>query len=127
MKEYLLDTTVLIDYFRGSADAGVFLDTLHTPATSILCIGELYQGARNKHELEAIKKFVKNHMKVLPLSEEIGAISLRLLEKYTKSHNLLIIDSLIAATAISRGLTLISANTTHFTGINELTFESSSW
>jgi len=47
-------------------------------------------------------------------------LALTLLEKYTLSHHLLILDALIAATVIENKLTLVTGNYKHFSMIKKL-------
>jgi predicted nucleic acid-binding protein len=51
---------------------------------------------------------------VVPLRESIGTRGYDLLKRYAKSRGLHVFDSLIAATAIEEGLTLVTRNRRHF-------------
>ncbi len=68
---------------------------------------ELIVGARDKRELVTIDGFLSLYP-VVSLSESIGAGAYRLLKEYTKSHGLHVFDSLVAATAIEKALTLVT-------------------
>ena len=60
---------------------------------------------------------------VVPLSESIGAGAYRLLKTYAKSRGLHLFDSLIAATAIEKALTLVTLNRKHYQMIEGLVLE----
>ncbi len=120
MDNCLIDTNVLIGYLRKEKNSISFLDSLEEVIVSVITAGEIYQGAKDKQKLSCIKDFLSTHCKIIPLDEQISNLSLRLLEKYTLSHGLLILDALIAATAIRHHLTLVSGNIKHFQMIKEL-------
>jgi len=50
----------------------------------------------------------------VPLRESAGARAYELLKLYAKSDGLHVFDSLVAATAMEEGLTLVSRNHRHF-------------
>jgi predicted nucleic acid-binding protein len=56
----------------------------------------------------------------VPLSDEVGRRAYELVKAYAKSHGLLVFDSLIAATAIENGLTLVTLNRKHYQMIDDL-------
>lgn len=55
---------------------------------------------------------------IVPLRSSTGMRAYSLLKRYAKSHGLHVFDSLIAATAIEEGLTLVTRNGRHF-GMND--------
>ena len=122
MKQYLIDTSVIVDYLRKNKRAASFLNSLDQIVISVITAGEIYQGAKDKKELKSIKKLFK-FFKILPIDEQISQLSLKLLEKYTLSNGLLILDSIIAAAAIKNNLTLITGNFKHFKMIKDLKVE----
>lgn len=122
MTTYLCDTTVIIDNLRGNNRATIFLNKQPKVTISIVSAGELYQGARSKIELKKIKKLI-GYFTIFPINETISTRALELLLTYTLSNHLLILDALIAATAIHHNLTLITSNHKHFSMIPELTLE----
>ncbi len=83
---------------------------------------ELIVGARDKRELATIDSFLALYQ-VIPLSESIGAGAYRLLKTYAKSHGLHVFDSLVAATAIDKALTLVTLNRKHYQMIERLLLE----
>ena len=60
---------------------------------------------------------------VVPLSDSIGAGAYRLLKTYAKSHGLHVFDSLFAATAMEKALTLVTLNRRHYQMIEGLQLE----
>ena len=118
--DYLLDTTVVVDYLRDIHNAVIFIESLKTPVISIISVAELYQGARSKRELILIQDILK-YFQIIHINEAISQQAIQLLQKYTLSHGLLILDAIIAATAQENKKILISANVKHFVYIPKLT------
>ena len=120
---FLIDSNVLIDVSRGNTSAISYVDRLPEPwALSQVTALELIVGARDKRDLATIDGFLSLYP-VVPLSESIGARAYRLLKSYAKSHGLHVFDSLIAATAIDRSLTLVTLNRKHYQMIEDLRLE----
>ena len=120
MTGYLVDTDVLIDCLRGNVAARDYLTSLEDPwSLSRITAMELVAGARNPRETLSIDRFLAQ-CTVLPTWADTGDIAYRLLLQFARSHGLQVCDSLIAATAIEAGLTLISRNRKHYQMIDEL-------
>lgn len=118
----LFDTDVLIDASRRVEDALSALERAeesHTPAVSAVTQMELIVGCRDKSELQALDRFL-TRFHVLPLNEVISAGAVALLARYRLSHGLLIPDALIAATAFTQGIALISKNQRVYRYIEDL-------
>ncbi len=82
---------------------------------------ELVQGMRNKDELRALQKTLRQwNVKTLFVSEEISAKALFYVEEYFLSHSMELADSLIASTATQYGMQLITANDKHYRRVKEL-------
>lgn len=82
---YLIDSDVLIDVSRGKAAAVEYVNAL-TEGWGISQVSAL----------------------------AIGSHAYELLKRYAKSHGLHVFDSLVAATALEEGLTLVTRNRRHF-------------
>jgi|SRR3989339_918677 len=122
MKNYLFDTTVVIDYLRYNSKVTALFDKIQSPAVSVVTVCEVYQGASNRIALNKIKSTLSN-FKVFPLTESISRKLVRLIDQYHLSYGLLIPDALIAATALENNLVLLTSNTKHFLMIKELKVE----
>ena len=95
----LCDTNILIEFYKGNPEIVQELKEIGLPnlAISTITSGELYFGARDKRELEQIKKNL-SFLNQVPLDDGISARFLALLEEYALSHRLSIPGALIAAT-----------------------------
>jgi predicted nucleic acid-binding protein len=117
---YLIDSDVLIDISRDRARAIDYVDTLpDTWMISRVTAMELLVGARDKREVAYLVAFLSSYP-IVSLSDSIGEKAYELLKLYAKSHGLHVFDSLIAATALELGLTLVIKNQRHFAMIDEL-------
>jgi predicted nucleic acid-binding protein len=121
-KELILcDTNIFIHWFNGNP---VTIDTLNQiglgniliPSITIM---ELLQGAQNKQELAQLKKNIKNY-NIIHFDQKASEIAIQLVEKFKLSHNLLIPDAIIAATALAYDLTLYTYNMKDFLYIPDI-------
>ena len=80
---------------------------------------ELIVGARDKRDLAMIDGFLSLYP-IVPLTESIGNRAYGLLKNYAKSHGLHVFDSLIGATALEKGLTVVTLNRKHYQMIDGL-------
>ena len=103
---FLIDSDVLIDVSRANAAAIKYVDGLLEPwAISQVTAMELIVGARDQRGLATIDSFWALYL-VVTLSDSIGTRAYRLLKTFAKSRGLHVFDSLVAATAIEKALTL---------------------
>jgi predicted nucleic acid-binding protein len=79
-------------------------------------------GAPDKRDLASIDAFLLGNV-IVPLRDETGARAYELPKQYSKSHGLHVFDSLVAATAMQEGLTLVTRNRRHFDAITGLSLE----
>ncbi len=120
MTDILLDTCIIIDVLRKKPSAINFIKELKSePFISVLCIAELYQGARNAYETSEIDATVQSMLpiEVTPAIARLGGLYSH---KFTKSHNIGLIDALIGATAELESLTLVTLNQKHFPFVKNL-------
>ena len=115
----IFDTDVLIWALRGNEKAAQAIDADASRAVSIVSCMELVQGARDRKELAAIRRFLLD-FETLPLSENIGYRAGIYMEEYSLKAGLQLADALIAATAVERQETLYSGNARHYLAISEL-------
>ena len=80
---------------------------------------ELLVGCQNKKELSKLERFLER-FQIIAFDATISNTTVDLLQKYRLSHNLLIPDALIAATAITHNLPLASKNQRDFRFIESL-------
>ena len=82
---------------------------------------ELLFGARNKTELKIIKSDISKLVE-LPINEDISRLAVKLVEKYSLSHNLNLPDALIASTSLVYDLKLFTLNLKDFKYLKNLKF-----
>lgn len=121
----LIDSDVLIWLTRGNTNALAVVQNTPDWVISAVSYMELAQGCRNKTELKAIQKAFKSsdddvQPDILPITQTISSLACNLVEKYALSHSVHLADALIAATAMTHSLTLITANSKHFSAIDGL-------
>jgi tRNA(fMet)-specific endonuclease VapC len=117
----LCDTNILIEFYKGRADVIKTLSEIGVSdlAISVITVGELFFGARDKRELKKLRENL-SLLQQLPINEEISKLHLELLEKYSLSHKLSIPDALIAATALCYSIPLYTLNIKDFHYISGL-------
>jgi predicted nucleic acid-binding protein len=125
----IIDTDILIWYFRGNEGARDFVAGVpyQKRMISALCVMELIQGCADKSELKSVKDFIRlNFPQVTYPDERIFEKAIGLLEHHALSDGLRTVDSLIAASALSHKAALATANYKHFRsieGLNVMRFE----
>lgn len=117
----LIDSDVLIWLTCGNASAVAVVQNTPDWVISAVSYMELAQGCRNKTELKAMQKaFKSSENDVLPITLSISSLACTLVEKYALSHSVHMADALIAATAITHSLPLMTANNKYFSAIDGL-------
>ena len=111
----LCDTNILIEFYKGNQQ---ILDALHrigpaNMAVSVVTVGELFYGARDRRELSKIQVHLSQIQQVA-LDEEISLLFVNLLGKFALSHKLSVPDALIASTAISKDMPIYTLNVKDF-------------
>jgi tRNA(fMet)-specific endonuclease VapC len=118
MKQYLADTTVVIDHLRGVKKATLFLEKFN-PYISVITKAELIQGSRNKKEQDQALKLC-SAFSVLSINKRICDRSISLMTRLFLSGGLSFLDALIASTVIENKLILVTANLKHFKKIKDI-------
>jgi predicted nucleic acid-binding protein len=119
---YLVDTDILIDFFRQKSAAADYLDSVTNWSYSIATAMELFAGAKDKKELREMEKFLKAYAQIPP-SEDLGYRALDIIKTYAKADGLDPIDAVLAATAIANELIFATRNGKHFRNIEGLSLE----
>lgn len=112
----LIDSNILIDNLRQVAKARDKIRDIYIRdgrlVSSVICRAEVLNGMlprEEKHTLEFLGRF-----EWLPVTSEITDISSAYYRQFHKSHGVVLFDSLIAGTAKSHSLDLITANKRHY-------------
>ncbi|MGY6528971.1 MAG: PIN domain-containing protein [Cyanobacterium sp.] len=117
----LCDTNILIEFYKNNKEIINQLEKIGVSNLAISAItqSELYFGAINKNELNAIKKNL-NFIYSCPINKKISDQFIVLMETYSLSHKLTIPDALIASTALVYQWELYTLNLKDFYYINQL-------
>ncbi|CAH0149790.1 Ribonuclease VapC10 [Pedobacter sp. Bi27] len=111
----LCDTNIFIEIYKGNdliIEAFEKIGQDNVAISDVTC-AELLYGARNKRELNLIRKDI-DKLIVLPISSPISNQAVRLVEQFSLSHNLNLPDALIASTSIFHDLELYTLNLKDF-------------
>jgi predicted nucleic acid-binding protein len=120
----MVDTDVLIWYMRGNIKAKQVVEKLNGFFISVITYMELVQGMRNKRELTLLRSALRRwNVKILFINEDISAKAMFLVEQHYLSNSLILADALIAATAVSNGLKLLTGNIRHYKIIKNIELE----
>lgn len=107
----LFDTDVLIWLSRGDAKAVKAVNTDSDRVISAVTYMEFLAGCENKQKLAAFQKLLDVYdFEIIEISSSISAMAGNLVYQYALSHSLEMGDALIAATAIKKGVMLLTAN-----------------
>jgi predicted nucleic acid-binding protein len=110
----LLDTDVLVDFFRGHSKAVAFVNA-HSARIilSSIVVAELYSGVKGDAEQAALDNFV-SLFRIIPVSAEIAKAGGLYKRDYGKSHGVGLADAILAATAEAENAELKTLNTKHY-------------
>lgn len=111
---YLLDTDVLIDIQRGHTPAIAWFSGLSdVPSVPGFVVMELIQDSQNMQQVRKALQLVAP-LPVIWVTEADCAHALSNFTTYHLSNSLGLLDALIAACAVGRGLTLCTFNVKHY-------------
>lgn len=113
-RSILLDTDVLVDFFRGHSKAVAFVNA-HSDRIilSSIVIAELYAGVKGDAEQAVMENFV-SLFSIVPVSAEIAQAGGLHKRDYGKSHGVGLADAILAATAEAENAELKTFNTKHY-------------
>lgn len=116
----LLDTDVLIDFFRGNVKAEAFIDKYNDRIIlSSIVVAELYAGVKGDAEQATLQEFV-SLFRVVPVNADIGKAGGLYKRDYGKSHGVGLADAILAATAEAENAELKTFNTKHYPMLKNL-------
>lgn len=117
----LLDTDVLVDFFRGFDKAVAFINKYNDRIIlSSIVVAELYAGVKGDTEQNAMQNFI-SLFRVVPIDAAIGKAGGLYRRDYGKSHGVGLADAIVAATVESEKAELKTLNTKHYPMFKTLT------
>lgn len=118
--KYCIDSDILIDYLRGIEKARIFLleKSKSIPlAISVVSVVEIYAGKETKDASKRKKiNLFLNNFETIQLTPDVAKYAGEL----RRDYQLPFADMIIAASALSKNLTLVTRNTKHFNKIKNL-------
>ncbi len=117
----LLDTDVMIDVLRKHSPAVAWLQASPTEELGLpgLVVMELLQGCRTQDEQQRVEALLRPYILYWPTQTDC-ARALADFTAYHLSHNLGLLDSLIAETVIGLGVALATFNEKHYSALSAL-------
>ncbi len=114
MTQIIIDTCLLIDYSKNHTHANNYLEQLvQPPAISALTVTEIMTGIRNTREQKLFADLF-SVFEVLQVTHEIAEQAGLYRQRYFKSHHVGVVDTIIAATAVTHTLEIVTLNIKHF-------------
>jgi predicted nucleic acid-binding protein len=116
----LLDTDVLVDFFRGLDKAVAFVNQYNERIIlSSIVVAELYGGIKGDAEQNALQHFI-SLFRVVPIDAAIGKAGGLYRRDYGKSHGVGLADAILAATAESENAELKTLDIKHYPMVKNL-------
>lgn len=113
----LFATDVLLWCQRGSVGAATAIDERAHRAISIISWMELMQGVQSRYHRRFVAGFIRMfHVSVLPIHDRIGFRAAVYAEEYDMNPT----DAMVAATAVERGIPLVTCDQHRFNRIGDL-------
>jgi len=120
----LIDTDVIIWYLRGNEKARDVIDNNPGFLISVVTYMELVQGMRNQRELRELRRAMRDwKVEILYIDEEISSKAMFLVERHFLSDSMRLADALIASTALTNGIAILTANDKHYKVVSQLEVE----
>lgn len=117
----LFDTDIIIWALRGNRKAGLAIDAVKSKLISSVSYMELLKGARNKKELNGIRRYLHDlGFEVLPIFENISHRATIYMEEFVLKSGLDMADALIAATSAENSEVLYAGNNKHYKVIPDI-------
>ena len=119
-RSMLLDTDVLVDFFRGYSKAVAFVNANSSRIIlSSIVVAELYAGVKGDAEQATLESFI-SLFRVIPVGAEIARAGGLYKRDYGKSHGVGLADAILAATAEAEKAELKTLNIKHYPMIKGL-------
>jgi predicted nucleic acid-binding protein len=116
----ILDTDVLVDFFRGFEKAVNLVNTnASCIALSFITVAELYAGVRGESELYVLENFI-SLFRIIPVTSDIARAGGLYKRDYGRSHGVGLADAIIAATCEAENADLKTLNVKHYPMIKGL-------
>ncbi len=120
MSRFLIDTNVFYKIFSNDLAAKKYIESLDAMIDSTIYI-ECLQGSKSNNEKRVIEKYISK-FPLLPITPKASALAIDLIRRYSNSHGLFLPDALIAASARTNTLTLLTYNLGDFKFISGLKY-----
>lgn len=122
--QFLLDTNVLIDMFKGNqrVQERIFRAEFHNCCISEITLAELYVGAFKGGRPKQLQEigFVCKRFRIIPITAALEKYARLRVQLERKGESVDDFDLLIAATALTEGYILVTHNSRHFDRIEGL-------
>lgn len=119
-KLILVDTDVLVDYFRGHEKAVAFVKKFSAQIIlSPIVIAELYAGVKGSEEQTILNNFI-SLFRVIPVTAQIAQTAGIFRRDFGKSHGVGLADAIIAATVCAENATLKTLNVRHYPMLDDV-------
>ena len=116
----MIDTDVLIEYFRGSERASKFLEGLEGDLIiSAISVAELFSGVKGSEEMDALDQFMLA-FQTIPIDDHLARQAGLIRQEYHPSHGVGLGHALIAATALEQGAELFTFNRRHYPMVEDV-------
>jgi predicted nucleic acid-binding protein len=113
-KPILLDTGLIVDFFRGVDEAVAFVNNYHNRIILLsIMIAELYEGVKGNVEQNALQDCISLFC-VVPVDAAVGKAGRIFRRDYGKSHGVGLADAILAATAEAENAEVKTLNTRHY-------------
>jgi hypothetical protein len=120
VRRFLVDTDVLIEYLRGSAQAIRFLEGVEgSLCVSAITVAELYSGAKGEEEETALAQFL-SAFEVIPVDEPLAVRGGLCRRDFGPRHGVGLADALVAVSAEDADAVLVTFNKRHYPMLREV-------
>lgn len=112
MFDFLPDTNVFSEIFKGNSNVQTFVESLEAVVCTTVYV-ECLQGSKSNQEKRKIKRYLATFL-LLYFSPNISQRTMDLIDAYSNTHGLMLADAQISATCLEHDLTLVTYNVRDF-------------